>query len=123
MVLPGIVLVVIAISLSAMTYWAVTFHSNGVRHTTVGLVQKLLGAAGILMSAIVFSMSRSSENTPHTFDRRFLDLDGGFRSIHRGTSRLTQRVLSSVTAHPPRQILPAWGMSSRRHTVATERDY
>ena len=62
----GIVLVAISISLSAMTYWAVTSQSKNFDLTSVGAIMMLVGAAGTSVSAFVFSMSRSSEKkTPH----------------------------------------------------------
>jgi hypothetical protein len=119
--LPGIVLVVISISLSAMTYWAVTFQSN--LFSLTGLIMILVGAAGTLVSAFVFSMSRSSENAHHTLDRQISDLKGGVRSFHHGTNQLTLRVLSSATARLPRQILPARGTGDCRSTSLTARRY
>lgn len=123
MELPGIVLVAISISLSAKTYWAFTVQSNGVGLTTVGALLSLFGAAGIFVSAFVFSTSRSSETTHHTFDRQVSDLNGGLRSIHQGMRQLTLKVLSSATSRPPRQILPARGTSIRRHTTVAARSY
>jgi hypothetical protein len=117
--LPGIVLVAISISLSAMTYWAVTFQSKVFSLT--GLIMILFGAAGTFVSAFVFSMSRSSENAHHTLDRQVSDLKGGFRTIRQGTKRLTLRVLSSATTRLPRQILPAVGTSDCRSTSVTAR--
>ena len=68
--LPGIVLVAITTSLSAMTYWAVTLQSSGFSRLTVGLIMMLVGAADTFVLAHVFSMSRSSEYTHHTLDRQ-----------------------------------------------------
>jgi hypothetical protein len=117
--LPGIVLVTISTSLSAMTYWAVTFQSSGFSRLTVGLIMMLVGAADTFVLAHVFSMSRSSEYTHHTLDRQVSELNGGSRSIHQGMGQLTLRVLSSTTTRPPRQILPARGASNRRATTDT----
>jgi hypothetical protein len=121
--LPGIVLGAISVSLSAMMYWAFTFQGNGFNLSTEGLVLTLVGAAGIVMSAFVFSMSRSSENTHHAFDRQVSDLHGGVRSIHRWNKKLTLRVLSSATTRPPSQILPARGTSDRLNVSAPARSY
>jgi hypothetical protein len=68
--LPGIVLDAISISLSAMMYWAFTVQGNGARLSPVRLIQMLNGGAGTQVLAVVFSTSRSSENTHHTFDRQ-----------------------------------------------------
>lgn len=67
--LPGIVLDAILISLSAMMYWAFTVQGSGTRLSPVRL-KKLNGVAGTQVLAVVFSTSRSSENTHHTFDRQ-----------------------------------------------------
>jgi len=101
--LPGIVLVAISVSLSAMTYWAITFHVDGSRLPPEGLIPTLIGTAGTVVSAFVFNMSRSSELTHHTFDRQLLSLDGGGRPIHQGIEKLTLRELSSATTRPPHQ--------------------
>jgi hypothetical protein len=119
--LPGIVLGAISVSLSAMMYWAFTFQGNGSNLSPEGLDLILVGAAGFVMSAFVFSMSRSSENTHHTFDRQVSDLNGGVRSNHRSKKKLTLRVLSSATTRPPCQILPARGTSDRLNVSATSR--
>jgi hypothetical protein len=79
-VLQGIVLGVISVSLSAMTYWAFTFHSDGTRLPSVKMKLLLGGGADTNVPAFVFSMSRSSENTHHTFDRQVSIPIGGFRT-------------------------------------------
>lgn len=119
----GIVLVAISISLSAMTYWAVTSQSKSFDLTTVGSIMMLVGAAGTLVSAFVFNMSRSSEKKHHTSDRQLSDLNGGVRSLHQGTKQLTLTVLSSATTRPARQILPARGTSDCRTSTVTARSY
>lgn len=78
--LPGIVLGVTSISLSAMMYWAFTFQGDGSRLPPVRLNQMLDREAGTYVLANIFSMSRSSENTHHTLDRQVVASFGGFRS-------------------------------------------
>jgi hypothetical protein len=68
--LPGIALDAISISLSAMMYWAFTIQGNGTRLSPVRPIQMPGGVAGTQVAAVVFSTSRSSENTHHTFDRQ-----------------------------------------------------
>ena len=80
MVFPGIVLDAISISLSAMTYWAFTFQGNGTRLSPVRLNPMLNRVADTQVLAVVFSTSRSSENTHHTFDRQVSIPIGGFRT-------------------------------------------
>jgi hypothetical protein len=115
--------VAVSTSLSAMTYWAVTSQRRNFDLTTVGPFMMLIGAAGTLVSAFVFNVSRSSEKKHHTSDRQLSDLNGGVRSFHQGTKRLTLRVLSSATTRLPRQILPARGTSDCRNTSVTARRY
>ena len=67
-VFPGIVLDAISVSLSAMTYWAFTFQGNGTRLSPVRRNRMLNGVVSTQVLAVVFSTSRSSENTHHTFD-------------------------------------------------------
>ena len=91
------------VPLSAMTYWTFTIEVNGSSLPSADLILIMVGACGTVMSAFVFSMSRSSELTHHTFDSRVSVLHGGFRSCHQETMRPTQRVLSSATTRPPLQ--------------------
>src|SRR5580692_1076991 len=107
--LPGIVLVAISIGLSAMTYWMFTSQVKGSHFPP------MVGAADSFMSAFVFSMSRSSEHTHHTFDRQVSNLEGGCRPIHRGMSQLTLRVLSSATTRPPHKEAQARRTSDGRN--------
>jgi multisubunit Na+/H+ antiporter MnhB subunit len=86
-----------------MMYWAFTIQVNGSRRPPAGLFLMLVGGAGTVVSAIVFRMSRNSEQTHHTFDRQVSNLDRGCRSIRQRFKQLTLRVLSSATTHPPHQ--------------------
>ena len=51
-----------------MTYWAFTFQGNGTLLSPVRLNPMLNRVADTQVLAVVFSTSRSSENTHHTFD-------------------------------------------------------
>jgi hypothetical protein len=51
-------------------YWAFTIQGNGTRLSPVRPNQMLDGVADTQVLAIVFSTSRSSESTHHTFDRQ-----------------------------------------------------
>jgi hypothetical protein len=105
---------VATLSLGAMTYWAFTIHGNGLRVSTVRLSPLQGGVANTHVLAFVFSMSRSSEYTHHTFDRQVVATHSDFRTNHRVTRQLTLRVLPSTTTRLPRQILPAREASNRR---------
>jgi len=80
--LPGMVLSAIAAAAGAIMYWAVTYQGHGFRMSTVGLILMIAGAAGFVVSAIVFGISRGSESTHHTLDRQVTDSTGGSSSVH-----------------------------------------
>jgi hypothetical protein len=67
-------------SLSATMYWSFTPHGNGTRLSPVRLNQMRDGGVGTEVSAHVVSMSRSSENSHHTYDRQIVARRGGFRT-------------------------------------------
>ena len=99
--LTGNVLIASSISLSAMMYLAAMIDSDGSKLSTIGIILTLVGAAGAVAPAFVFSMPRSSEDTHHTLNRQPSDLHNGIRSILQETLLMTQRVLSSATTRPP----------------------
>ena len=84
--LPGMVLSAIAAAAGAIMYWAVTYQGHGFRMSTVGLILMIAGAAGFVVSAIVFAVSRGPERTsPHTLDRQVVDSAGNSSSVHQDT--------------------------------------
>ncbi len=80
--LPGMVLSGIAAAAGAIMYWAVTYQGHGFRLSTVGLILMIAGAAGFVVSAIIFAMSRSEVSSHHTLDRQVTDTAGGTSSVH-----------------------------------------
>lgn len=85
--LPGMVLSGIAAAAGAIMYWAVTYQGHGFRISTVGLILMIAGAAGFVVSSIVFGISRKSVGTGHhTLDRQVVDPAGGSSSVHEETS-------------------------------------
>ena len=81
--LPGMVLSAIAIAAGAIMYWAVTYQGHGFRLSTVGLILMLVGAAGFVVSTIVFSVSRREVGTGrHSMSRETTDSDGRSSSVH-----------------------------------------
>ncbi|HUZ40267.1 MAG TPA: hypothetical protein VMU68_02605 [Acidimicrobiales bacterium] len=84
--LPGMVLSAIAAAAGAIMYWAVTYQGHGFRMSTVGLILMIAGAAGFVVSAIVFAVSRGPERTSrHTLDRQVVDSAGNSSSVHQDT--------------------------------------
>lgn len=80
--LPGMVLSAIAAAAGAIMYWAVTYQGHGFRLSTVGLILMIAGAAGFVVSAIIFGMSRSDVSSHHTVDREVTDPQGRSSSLH-----------------------------------------
>ena len=81
--LPGMVLSAIAAAAGAIMYWAITYQGTGFRLSTVGVILMIAGAFGFVVSAIVFSMSRSPER--HSLDRQVVDTSGNMSSVHEDT--------------------------------------
>jgi hypothetical protein len=81
--LPGMVLSAIAAVAGAIMYWAVTYQGTGFRLSTVGLILMIAGAAGFVVSAIVFAASRREVGTgTHSMDRQVTDSQGRSSSEH-----------------------------------------
>jgi hypothetical protein len=79
----GMVLSAIAAVAGAIMYWAVTYQGTGFRLSTVGLILMIAGAAGFVVSAIVFASSRRQVGTgTHSTDRQVTDSQGGTSSVH-----------------------------------------
>jgi hypothetical protein len=84
--LPGMVLSAIASAAGAMMYWAVTYQGTGFRLSTVGLILMIAGAAGFVVSSIIFGISRKSVSAGHhTMDREVVDTRGQTSSLHEET--------------------------------------
>jgi hypothetical protein len=77
------VLSAISIAAGAIMYWAVTYQGHGFRLSTVGVILMIVGAAGFVVSAIVFGVSRGSVGSSrHTLDRQAVDPQGRASSLH-----------------------------------------
>jgi hypothetical protein len=80
------VLSAISVAVGAIMYWAVTYQGHGFRLSTVGLILMIVGAAGFVVSSIVFGVSRGSVGSSrHSLDRRVVDPDGRSSSVHEET--------------------------------------
>jgi uncharacterized membrane protein YciS (DUF1049 family) len=77
------VLTAIAAVAGAIMYWAVTYQGTGFRLSTVGLILMIAGAAGFVVSTIVFASSRRQVSTStHSMDRQVTHSQGGTSSVH-----------------------------------------
>lgn len=84
--LPGMVVSAISIAIGAIMYWAVTYQGHGFRLSTVGLILMIVGAAGFVVSSVVFGISRGSVGgRRHSLDRQVTDASGQTSSIHEQT--------------------------------------
>jgi hypothetical protein len=80
------VLSAIAAAAGAIMYWAVTYQGTGFRLSTVGLILMIAGAAGFIVSSIIFGISRRSVGAgSHTMDRQVVDPQGRSSSLHEET--------------------------------------
>jgi len=82
--LPGMFFSMVAIAAGAVMYWAITTTQNhGFRLSTVGVILMIVGAIGLVVSAIVFAMSRrSTAGRYHTYDRQAIDSQGRSTEVH-----------------------------------------
>jgi hypothetical protein len=80
------VLSAIAAVAGAVMYWAITYQGTGFRFSTVGIILMIAGAAGFVVSSIVFASSRRSVSSgPHSLDRQVVDTQGNTSSVHEET--------------------------------------
>jgi len=81
--LPGMVLSAIAAAAGAIMYWAVTYQGTGFRLSTIGLILMIAGAAGFVVSSIIFAVSRGPGRTQsHSMNRQVVDSAGNSSSVH-----------------------------------------
>ena len=81
--LAGMALSAIAAAAGAIMYWAVTYQGHGFRLSTVGLILMIAGAAGFVVSTIVFAVSRREVGTGrHSMSRETTDSEGRSTSAH-----------------------------------------
>jgi phosphate/sulfate permease len=81
--LPGMVLSAIAAAAGAIMYWAITYHTNGVNLSKVGVILMIAGLAGFVVSSIVFATSRKAvSGGRHSLDRQVVDASGNQSSVH-----------------------------------------
>jgi hypothetical protein len=78
----AIVFSIIAIAAGAVMYWAITAPAHGFRVSTVGVVLMLVGAAGLLISTVLFATSHVGGSRRSSFHRQTTDTDGRETSVH-----------------------------------------
>ena len=81
--LSGMAFSTIAFAVGAVMYWAVTAQGHGFRYSTVGVILMVVGAVGLVVSSIVFGVSRrSAGGRHHTYDREVTDPQGRTAAVH-----------------------------------------
>lgn len=81
--LTGMVFSLISIGAGAVMCWAITAHGHGVRIPTVGVILMVVGAVGLVGSAVIFATSRRPAGSGHrTFDRQVTDTQGRTAAVH-----------------------------------------
>ncbi|HUY22461.1 MAG TPA: hypothetical protein VMV22_08965 [Acidimicrobiales bacterium] len=74
---------IIAMAAGAVMYWAVTAQGHGFRLSTVGVILMVLGAVGLVASAIVYGTSRRPAGSrDRTYDRQATDSQGVATTVH-----------------------------------------
>jgi apolipoprotein N-acyltransferase len=73
----------VAIAAGAIMYWAVTYQGHGFRFSTVGVILMVVGAIGLVISTIVFAMSRRpAGGHRHAYDKQTIDAEGRATEVH-----------------------------------------
>ena len=81
--LTGMFFSTFAIAAGAVMYWAVTSQGHGFRLSTVGVILMVVGALGLVVSAIVFATSRRTPGgRRRTYDREATNAQGQTTAVH-----------------------------------------
>jgi apolipoprotein N-acyltransferase len=73
----------VAIAAGAIMYWAVTYQGHGFRFSTIGVILMVVGAIGLVISTIVFAVSRRpAGGRRHAYDKQTIDADGRSTEVH-----------------------------------------
>jgi hypothetical protein len=73
----------LAIAVGAVMHWAVTTTGHGFNVSKVGIILMIVGAVGLVVSLIVFGMSRHPAGSgQRTFDRQATDTEGRSTVVH-----------------------------------------
>jgi uncharacterized membrane protein YciS (DUF1049 family) len=81
--LTGMVFSTISIAAGAVMYWAVTSQGHGFRLSTVGVILMIVGAVGLVISTVIFAMSRRpAASRNRTYDKQVTDTAGRTAEVH-----------------------------------------
>jgi hypothetical protein len=81
--LTGMAFSTISIAAGAIMYWAVTAQGHGFRYSTVGVILMVVGAVGLVASAVIYSTSRRPGGSRHrSYDREVTDAQGRSTLVH-----------------------------------------
>ena len=81
--LPGMVFSTIAFAVGGVMYWAVTAQGHGFRYSTIGVILMVVGVVGLVLSSVVFGISRRTPGgRRHTYDREVIDTQGRTAAVH-----------------------------------------
>jgi hypothetical protein len=73
----------VAFAVGAVMYWAITAQGHGFRYSTVGVILMVVGGIGLVVSSVVFGMSRRQPGSRHhTYDREVTDAQGRTAGVH-----------------------------------------
>jgi len=73
----------VAIAAGAIMYWAVTYQGHGYRFSTIGVILMVAGAIGLVISTIVFAVSRRpAGGRQHAYDKQTIDTEGRSTEVH-----------------------------------------
>ena len=81
--LTGMGLSTVSITVGAIMYWAMTYQGHGFRFSTVGVILMVVGVIGLVVSTIVFAVSRRpAGGRRHAYDRQTIDAQGRSTEVH-----------------------------------------
>lgn len=80
--LTGMVFSTIAIAAGAIMYWAVTSQGHGFRVSTAGVILMVVGGIGLVISTVVFAVSRRPASRNRTYDKQVTDTAGRTAEVH-----------------------------------------
>ena len=81
--LAGMAFSMISIAAGAVMYWAVTSQGHGFRLSTVGVILMVVGAVGLVISTVIFAMSRRPAGSrDRTYDKQVTDTAGRTAEVH-----------------------------------------
>jgi hypothetical protein len=81
--LGGMVFSMIAIAAGAVMYWAVTSQGHGFRLSTVGVILMVVGAVGLVISTVIFAISRQpAGGRNRSYDKQVTDTQGRTAEVH-----------------------------------------